>query len=300
MRKLLFRLLTGLAFALPLALLTFALVQANAPARPAAQTGECKVCHSKYYEAWEVGSHGQAASNPAFKEAWQSQGSPEKCLACHTTGYDANTGAYKAEGVTCEACHGPAPENHPEEPMPADRAASSCGTCHTETFFEWQVSQHRANDLTCVGCHDPHATKLKAEDASALCATCHRSRASNFSHTEHSKQGLSCANCHLGPLDPNSGDGHATRDHSFNVRLSTCNTCHAYQMHDPAAVHQDQPTPQPPDAMVSVQTMGVSLEPEPVSPLGFAALSGIIGFGAGVVLTPWLERWYRRNARREE
>ncbi|GJQ50657.1 cytochrome c family protein [Candidatus Kuenenia stuttgartiensis] len=28
------------------------------------------------------------------------------CFKCHTTGYDADTGTYSEEGVTCEACHG--------------------------------------------------------------------------------------------------------------------------------------------------------------------------------------------------
>src|SRR3989304_3973707 len=30
----------------------------------------------------------------------------QKCLKCHTTGYDETTGRYSEEGVTCEACHG--------------------------------------------------------------------------------------------------------------------------------------------------------------------------------------------------
>jgi hypothetical protein len=291
--KWILRLATGLAFALPMMLVTFAFVQAEDPIAPA-ETGQCSACHSDLYKLWDAGAHGQAASDPAFRDAWVEQGSPERCLACHTTGYDGETGQYQAEGVTCEACHSPIPANHPQDPMPSDRGASMCGSCHTETFFEWQVSKHRENDLACVGCHDPHAAQLKADNPSALCATCHRERASNFAHTAHSQQGLTCADCHLTPTYQTSGEGHAVRDHSFNVRLSTCNKCHAYQMHDPGTVHTDKPTPLPADAMASVETMGVSLEPEPVNPVGFAVLAGIVGFGAGVVLTPWLERWYRR------
>ncbi len=301
MTRIIARILTGLAFALPMMLVTAALVRANpeAPTTAEAATGLCVNCHGDSYKSWRNGMHGQATTDTTFTEAWQAQGSPEKCLACHTTGYDPTTGAYKAEGVTCEACHSPIPGNHPDEPMPINRQASACGDCHTETFFEWQVSKHRENNLTCVACHDPHGTQLKEEESSDLCATCHGERASNFTHTAHSQEGLTCADCHLEPLDTELGDGHATRDHSFGVRLSTCNTCHAYQMHDPSTIHALEPTLTPlPDAMVSVQAMGVTLEPEPASPLGFAALAGLIGFGVGAVLTPWLERWYRRNTQK--
>ncbi len=299
MKGLTTRFTIGVVFALPLMLLSFALAQATPPTQPVTPVkGNCQACHEDFQKAWEAGAHGRATVDPAFKTAWEAQGSPEKCLACHTTGYDPNTGAYEAEGVTCEACHSPVTDNHPAEPMPTDRSAGACGKCHTETFFDWQVSAHRKNDLTCVGCHDPHATKLKAESPSALCATCHRERASNFAHTQHSQQGLTCADCHLGQMaDALNGEGHAVRDHSFNVRLSTCNECHAYQMHDPASVHTDQPTPQPPDAMAAVETMGVSAEPQPVSPVGFAVISGLLGFGAGLVVAPWIERWYRRMGR---
>ena len=290
------RLFFGLLFALPAVLMSVALTQASELPQVETPNGiECKVCHENFQEAWEDGAHGQATNDPTFREAWQEQGSPARCLTCHTTGFDAVSGLSKADGVTCEACHSPITENHPQEPMSADRSAGLCGTCHTETFFEWQVSKHREVDLACVGCHDSHGTTLKAEDASKMCATCHRERASNFTHTQHSQVGLTCADCHLTRLTGDQGEGHATRDHSFTVKLSACNECHAYQMHDPAQVHADQPTPAPVDAMASVETLSVSAAPEQVSPVGFATVSGLVGFAAGIILAPWLERWYRRN-----
>lgn len=297
------RLFVGLIFALPMAMLPAALTQADAlgvlQESPPAQLA-CNACHSDFQEAWEKGAHGRATNDPVFKEAWEEQGKPQQCLTCHTTGYDAEQGTWLADGVTCQACHSPVAAKHPEEPMAADRSAKMCGTCHNETFFEWQVSKHREVDLDCVGCHDSHGTTLKAEDASAMCATCHRDRASNFAHTAHSQMGLTCADCHLGQLDGVTGEGHATRDHSFNVRLEACNQCHAYQMHDPVQVHLDEPTPEPPDAMAAVETLSVSAVPEQVSPVGFAVVSGLVGFAAGIVLAPWLERWYRRISRDEK
>ncbi|HLF27632.1 MAG TPA: cytochrome c3 family protein [Anaerolineae bacterium] len=301
MKRWIFRVCIGLAFAAPMFLLSATLAQANPLPLPEAQnqdpTAKCQVCHADFHTTWEGGQHGQAATDPTFRKAWRSQGSPEQCLTCHTTGYDAKTGKYAAEGVTCAACHSPLTENHPQEPMAADRSAQLCGTCHTETFFEWQVSKHREVDLSCVGCHDSHGAALKSEDPSELCASCHRDRASNFAHTAHSQEGLTCADCHLSPTDSELGEGHAIRDHSFNVKLSTCNECHAYQMHDPVQVHADSPTPEPADAMASVETLKVSAVPEPVSPVGFAVLSALIGFAGGIVLAPWIERWYHRMDR---
>ena len=297
MTRWIFRILVGLAFALPMMLIAVALARADDPIRPA-ETGSCFRCHTDFYQAWDEGAHGQAASESAFKALWEAQGKPERCLACHTTGYDPATGTFKAEGVTCEACHGPVPEDHPDEPMPTDHTANTCGQCHIDTMFEWQVSQHRQQNLSCSSCHDPHKTELKAASPSELCGTCHQEQTSKFSHTAHSQNNVNCADCHLAPMDGLASEGHAFRNHSFNVELSTCNKCHADRMHEPVAMPMAQSTATPVEAMTSVNAMGVSLEPEPVSPVGFAVLAGVLGLGLGLVVSPWLERWYR-NARKD-
>ena len=205
-----------------------------------------------------------------------------------------------AEGVGCEACHSPLQENHPMEPMAAERSAKLCGNCHTETYFEWQVSGHRQQDLDCISCHDPHATGLNSYDASTLCAACHRNRASNFAHSEHSLEGLTCADCHLGPLEGETGEGHAIRDHSFHVRLSTCNDCHAYQMHDPVEVHPEPSTTKEEENIASSEMTVIREEPGPANPIGFATVAGLIGMASGMILAPWLERWYRRINHEDE
>ena len=295
MKRLMIRLLVGLAFALPLMLIAAAIAQASplpAPLQDATLTN-CVVCHADFQTAWENGAHGHAANNQQFLDEWKAQGNPPDCMSCHATGYDPKTQTWTAEGVTCEACHSPITVNHPNEPMPVDRTGKTCGTCHTETYFEWQVSKHRANNLTCSNCHDPHATQLKAASPAALCASCHQATSSNFSHTAHSQQGLTCADCHLTKLDSPLGEGHGARDHSFEVKLSSCNTCHAYQMRDPATIHDVTPTPTPLDSMAAVN-VPVTTEPQPVSPAGFATLAGLIGLAFGMVLAPWLERLYRR------
>jgi hypothetical protein len=43
--------------------------------------------------------------------------------------------------------------------------------------------------------------------------------------------------------------------------------------------------------------MLISASPSPVSPIGFAALSGLVGMATGMILAPWLERFYNRIRR---
>jgi predicted CXXCH cytochrome family protein len=298
-KKIILRGIISLFFAVPFAMVTSALVSADAALNDGTQTEDpdCQACHPAFYTSWLDSDHGQAMTDPAFTQAWQEQGEPSECLPCHTTGYDMATNTWKADGITCEACHGPIASQHPQEPMPSERAAAMCGQCHTQTVFEWQISQHRQADMDCVDCHGQHSTSLKTEDADQLCASCHRDRASTFAHSAHSQQGLTCAQCHLEP-EEQVGSGHSTRDHSFLVKLSACNSCHAYEMHDSAEVHSDMAsdvsTGMAAEVEEETQASGVSLDPGPVSPIYYALLSALIGMAFGLLLSPWIERWFRR------
>jgi len=297
MKKIVTRLFFGLLFALPFMLVTSAWTQASAPPSQTNLTDEdCESCHPAFTNSWKTSAHGMASDDPEFVSIWEEQGKPFECMACHTTGYDARSRTWDEVGVTCEACHSPLTQDHPMNPMPTDRSAELCGSCHQETLFEWQVSKHRLAQLECIDCHGQHSTSLKGDDASALCANCHRDRSSSFAHTAHSEEGLSCADCHLAALDGETGSGHAFRDHSFQVKLSSCNECHAYQMHDPSEVHlgDDSSPTMEPDALAAVESAGVSLEPDPVSPTYFILLAALIGMAFGLLVAPWIERWYRR------
>jgi len=295
MRKIINRIIIGLCFAIIMSTTTALLVKAgNNSDVEGNQKLDCQSCHPAFFASWENSHHGKAMSDPIFEEAWVSGGEKPECLVCHTTGYDGASNTWAADGITCEACHSPIEENHPNQPMPSDRSASLCGTCHQETLFEWQVSAHRETNLVCVDCHGQHSTTLKSGDAQSLCSNCHRERASNFGHTAHSVEGLNCADCHLGPTGGEAGEGHAAKDHSFSVRLSTCNACHAYQMHDPTDVHLDEPSKPVIDAMASVETAGVSLDPSPVNPIYYALLSALIGMAFGLLVSPWIEKWYKK------
>ncbi len=304
------RLLIALMFALLAAGITLIIASAQGEIPPAAQTStDCVVCHTEFQMTWQNGPHGKAGSDPVFLDEWNKQGKPGACLVCHTTGYDPATATYKESGVTCEACHGPAPADHPKTPMPVDRSTDLCGRCHSDTRFGWQdwkVSTHYQRGMDCATCHDPHSASLKkvaapfgskqSDDVSQLCITCHKESSMDFSYTAHAQKGISCVDCHVKHLENTERAAHTVPDHSFNASLESCNTCHSQQMHSatqaispavtigPASI---EPTPE-------VKVASVTPQPDPVSPMGFSALAGLIGLAGGMVLAPWLERWYYR------
>lgn len=315
------RLLIALMFALLAAGVTLIIASAQGaqggtpPAVSAAQTtaSDCVVCHTEFEMKWQDGAHGQAGKDPVFLAEWTAQGKPGACLVCHTTGYDPATATYEAEGVTCEACHGPAPADHPKSPMPVDRSTDLCGRCHSDTRFGWQdwkVSTHYQRGMDCATCHDPHSASLKkaagprdaqstTDEISQLCINCHKEHSMDFSYTAHNKQGVSCVDCHVNHLGNEDRSAHSVPDHSFNASLASCNTCHAEEMHGPtesavsqgasASAQEEQTEPAP-----------VSPSPEPVGPMGFSVLAGVIGLAGGMVLAPWLERWYHSTVKRHE
>ena len=102
--------------------------------------------------------------------------------------------------------------------------------------------------------------------------------------------------CHLRHLGDTSTDQiHTMPDHSFTANLTTCTACHADQMHAPADT-TIVPTEGTVTPLVGEESgSGTQTEsPSPVSPAGYAGLAGLIGLAGGMVLSPWLERWYRR------
>jgi predicted CXXCH cytochrome family protein len=312
------RLLIALMFALLAAGITLVIASAQGEMPPAGQTStDCVVCHTEFQMSWQNGAHGQAGNDPVFLEEWNAQGKPGACLVCHTTGYDPATATYKADGVTCEACHGPAPADHPKTPMPVERSTDLCGRCHSDTRFGWQdwkISTHYQRGMDCATCHDPHSAALKkisaprdsakADDVSQLCITCHQESSMNFSYTAHAQKNISCVDCHVNHLENAERAAHTVPDHSFNASLKSCNTCHAQQMHSATeAISPIETTgPVSVEPAPEVKPVTVSPEPEPVSPMGFSALAGLIGLAGGMVLAPWLERWYHRAVKhnREE
>jgi hypothetical protein len=117
-----------------------------------------------------------------------------------------------------------------------------------------------------------------------------------FPYSQHAQQGIRCVDCHLRHMgDSSSDDIHKIPDHSFTANISTCTACHAEQMHSPdeATFVPDQLTATP--LVLTDSGTGTQTDtPSPVSPAGFAGLAGLVGLAGGMVLSPWLERWYHR------
>jgi len=314
--KLIKRFFIAILFALLVTAATYMIAQARTETSKPVQQQEqpgCLVCHSEFNDAWQSGTHGHATSDPLFNQMWTDQGKPGACLVCHVTGYDPALGSWKADGVACEACHGPVPTEHStnpvDNPVPVDRTSDLCGRCHSGDRFNienWQTSTHFQRAMTCTVCHDPHSATMKTvqgqEDVgpSALCINCHSEVSMNFPYSKHNQSGVSCVDCHLRHFEIGSTDVHAMPDHSFAASISTCSECHADQMHaqpsDSTTTPSTNPTTQPESTPISGK---VAPNPSPVSPLGFAGMAGLIGLAGGMVLQPWLEKAYRKMNKKE-
>ncbi|MCB8966477.1 MAG: hypothetical protein H6660_06235 [Ardenticatenaceae bacterium] len=176
------------------------------------------------------------------------------CARCHTTGYvsqghqdnmEGVVGSWQFAGVQCEVCHGPG-SRHAADPygvlMRVDRSSQLCGECHSRenpaiieaaNGFEIQYvhydglynSKHFA--LSCVTCHDPHASVLYTDETvnpdggiTQQCATCHWQEKAVQNNRKH--LGVQCTDCHMPPmgvsaqgdLDIFTGDLHT---HQFSI-----------------------------------------------------------------------------------
>jgi hypothetical protein len=291
------RIFIGICFAFPLGVMATAVtVQAQTPEQTN-EKDDCQGCHEIIETHWEDSAHAKSITDTVFQQAWQEQGQPVECLACHTTGFDPETGEYEADSVTCTVCHNPVPTNHPEDIMPTDISSRMCGDCHLDTYTEWEGSTHGKENLACVRCHSPHTTGIRADGVQELCQSCHNNEAHFYSYTGHAEEGLLCADCHLRVNDGQMGDGHGQRMHTFAVDLETCGKCHGESMHYPtvaaaAGVGSNLVTP---NTIAPMSMPQLNAAPEPVSPFGFAIIAALIGMGFGIVMAPWLENWYRRN-----
>lgn len=313
------RFIIALMFALLFAGAALIVAQAQ-EAVPASQTGvneECANCHTEYFTTWQSGAHGQSGADPAFVQSWTEQGKPGACLVCHVTGYDPATATWQEDGITCAACHGEVSEDHPKVPVTVDRSPDLCGRCHSDTRFGWQGwegSTHYQRGMDCSVCHDAHSAALKdiqpvegqpaMADASQLCINCHKEVSMEFPYSEHHQRGVSCIDCHVEHLEEENRDPHSLPDHSFNANLKTCTTCHSDQMHSatneasmPSAEGSTEVAVEPVEP-AEMQFAAVTPEPAPVSPVGYAGLAGLVGLAAGMVLAPWLERFYHRVTKR--
>ncbi|MBI1352944.1 MAG: hypothetical protein GC160_01270 [Acidobacteria bacterium] len=164
------------------------------------------------------------------------------CFRCHTTGPLALGEGYSIEpselGVRCEACHGPGQAHveavgkgsveaarkaidNPARLSPTELLAT-CGACHRPPASEtaeidyrdpWNVRHQPlylarsacflGGGLTCMSCHDPHASvdhDAKAYDG--LCRGCHNQAEAPPSAVCASTEGAACSSCHMPKTQP--------------------------------------------------------------------------------------------------
>lgn len=197
-----------------------------------AGSSTCAGCHKDIHETWSGTLHFQAFSSPIFQEDWVNQGSNVTCLECHTTGYDATTGKYAEQGVTCESCHGPLQKNHPTQPMPITPDYTLCARCHKTTTDEWQASKHGAVKINCEACHNSHSQAPRAESINALCTNCHKDTGNSFTHGTHANSGLQCSDCHMAATSHTDATGGLfATGHTFSVGSEACVNCHKDTVH---------------------------------------------------------------------
>jgi predicted CXXCH cytochrome family protein len=295
----------GLCLALPLLVISVIDGETRSP-RQESTGNECQSCHADTYGDWSQSMHGRATDNRAFLLEWKKEGSPQACMNCHTTGFDPLTGEWAADGITCDVCHEPAPEDHPLQVMPTKATGEECGTCHVDTHDQWQVSGHGENELSCVNCHNPHTTEIKASDSQALCRTCHTEETHFYEFTAHAGEGLLCIDCHLRPTDASIGEGHGERIHTFDVDLRSCTQCHGAEMHYPVQnamgpPQEEEPAAETPALVATITdqplaTRVVETVPESTSGVNYV-LAVSVGLALGIIVAPGLDFLYHRLKR---
>jgi predicted CXXCH cytochrome family protein len=210
---------------------------------PLAQTGsdhpagvgadECASCHLDITNTWKISPHANAFEDPVFQERLIGVSDKGDCLGCHTTNFQASTGEYTAEGVSCEACHGQMVPNHPPSVIPIKADTEYCGTCHTTTLQEWRLTGHATAGVGCLDCHDPHSQQALFEVKDDMCINCHKEDMEKYLEDTHVQKDIGCVDCHalVIPPDPVPLDGIVPTGHAFTITPATCVACHTDSLH---------------------------------------------------------------------
>ncbi len=249
------------------------------PQVPALSDQNCKECHLDIAETWGKSPHANAFIDPVFQERWNGLGKQKECLECHTTSFNANSGSYSAEGVSCEACHGKLTKDHPPAVAPIRADADYCGACHTTTLHEWRLTGHAQAGVGCMDCHDPHSQGGLFKVADDMCINCHKEDMGNYLEDTHIKKNIGCVDCHalVIPPDPLPQDGIVPTGHAFTISPATCVACHTDSLHAgfklPGYSHWISETISGTLSVTATQSISSSilLEQAPSSELGLSA-----------------------------
>ena len=219
-------LFTGLASAAPN-------TQGDDPPVELLTDNDCFRCHRNVADDWSHSPHAHAYDDPVFQEQWIGLGTPETCLACHTTNFVSSTGEYETEGVSCQSCHGTVTDNHPEQVVPTIVDTYYCGSCHTTTLSEWRSTGHASSDVDCMDCHNPHSQQPLFDNHDDLCINCHKDSMGDYLNDLHVQQDIGCVDCHALVIQPDvtPEDGIVPTGHGFTISPQTCVACHTDALH---------------------------------------------------------------------
>ncbi len=260
----------------------------------------CGECHIDIQEEWESSAHARAFTDSEFQHRLQDMTDPAGCYPCHTTGYQPATGEYLAENVTCEACHGVTPADHPPAPVEVDDSSELCGECHEVTYREWADSAHAAEGVQCVSCHTSHGRSLRFTNSQETCLSCHEERMNDYAHMSHINANLACVDCHIykDPDAPIPVTGLAATSHEFRVPTRGCLRCHELMELEGMEGTIEPPTPTGDEAELRIAELEAQLAAlegsQEASSLQMVQ-GGVIGLVVGLVAS-WL--LFRAGGRR--
>ncbi|MCL4435545.1 MAG: ammonia-forming cytochrome c nitrite reductase subunit c552 [Thaumarchaeota archaeon] len=175
----------------------------------------CKKCHPAMYDLWKASPHPEAYNVLRDWNITHGGFSVSFCLDCHTTSIKDG-----ATGVGCEVCHGP------KDTMTINDMSKFCGRCHIEVQKQFSAGAH-ADKLSCIQCHDPHGTTIKATTSTKLCSSCHTMTYNSYLNGTHHSNEVTCVDCHMKQQTKGSEDVHTPKfNHNFYPTTRLCFQCH--------------------------------------------------------------------------
>lgn len=148
-------------------------------------------------------------------------GAGQVCLDCHedqasSLEFGPHRLSAAGEGrLNCLSCHDGDPRHWEDDPasypmanpadMGSDESGKLCGRCHDSVHQSNQrtVSPHASAGVSCLDCHQVHASEWRGSLVSAqpgLCFGCHPGQRADFSQPFHhpADEGImDCSDCHL-------------------------------------------------------------------------------------------------------
>ncbi|WP_211100061.1 multiheme c-type cytochrome [Acuticoccus kandeliae] len=203
----------------------------------------CEACHGPGSAHVDAARAPGGAASPVpllMSKATEPQAMIEQCAGCHS-----RRAAYEADSPT------PGTPYHDSYQLSVLRPGlyHADGQILDEVYVYGSFLQSKmyARGVTCLNCHDPHSTELKAE-GNAVCTQCHNPagnpafptlRPADYdspAHTFHAEgtEGAACKSCHMVERVYMGNDWRA--DHSFRIPRpdlsaatgapDACTTCH--------------------------------------------------------------------------